>query len=209
MIVFFSQLLLSSPCALSVLADFLAPKLGENGTKEECGVRYRRSSQHPFPPKFPCPPPQSCGLDQLNTKNNIPPDQHKHRTLPQKVYCRHPICIKIRKKIWWGSVSLNSLSRLCWRTNGIMQLKHICQNCNSARCVVFLKPHFCASAAHVLMLFIQLCSLATVFPEWGDSKAGNKGWLLPTFNCKCAGNLRPPNTVFNPKCNPQKEYQIA
>lgn len=58
----------------SVLASvlFLGPKLGEKGINEECGVRYRRSSQHPFPLKFPCPPPQIYGLDQLRTKNNIP-----------------------------------------------------------------------------------------------------------------------------------------
>lgn len=32
-----------------------------------------------FLQNVPCPPPQNCGLDQLNTKNNIPLDLHAQR----------------------------------------------------------------------------------------------------------------------------------
>ncbi len=110
-----SDCLWFSPVAavLPLCSKAFAPKLWEKrNTKEECGVRYRRSPQHPFPLNFPSPPPQVCGLNQLGTKTNIPLDWHEHRTFSQKLYCKHPICFNVWNKIWWDSVCLSHLFRL-------------------------------------------------------------------------------------------------
>lgn len=103
------------PFLLSLSSQtFWAPKLGQKCTEEECRVRYRRRSQHPFPLNFPCPPPFSifCGLDQLKTKLKITilwtggaDIQHNCVFLKAARY-NHAICIWKEESHRWKSVGM-------------------------------------------------------------------------------------------------------
>lgn len=145
-------------CTCSFLS---APELGEKGTEKECGVSYRRSSLHPFPLNFSCPPPQNLVVRTKSApKITFLWTCIERRALSPKLHCRHVICIKVWSKICQG-IDLIHYSVYRKEPKRITQLKHILQwlTCGWVIFVSF-NPHFCTSVARVLLLFTQLCSSA-------------------------------------------------